>query len=295
MSICFAPTGWCRIEEAPIVPFGELNSVLVAVVASESSDDEEDAKDNNSQSGDKVIADRDVERVFESSCMHNNDLLYDNNNNNIMSDKDKVLSEDLFNLYDIMNKRKDSGDDLKYLRGFTPSGINLEEVNKKVKGATSNEWLRNLMFIGNENTKFFHGILNSKRSQLAIRGTLVDGEWIVNLYWKLLVNDIVAAVKEFFALGLFSGIPIDISLNLSHMFFVDDAIFIGEYLGVDDNWLGVVSSQGLSLLSVDLSGFEVTDIGLCHVKDCKNVEDLNMNFVTRSRMFLLDTLVVFQT
>ncbi|GKD17628.1 hypothetical protein Tco_1206786 [Tanacetum coccineum] len=33
---------------------------------------------------------------------------------------------------------------------------------------------------GYENTKFFHGILNSKNSQLAIRRTLVDGEWIVN-------------------------------------------------------------------------------------------------------------------
>ncbi|GKE96847.1 hypothetical protein Tco_1581702 [Tanacetum coccineum] len=29
---------------------------------------------------------------------------------------------------------------------------------------------------GDENTKFFHGILNSKLSQLAIRGTLVDGK-----------------------------------------------------------------------------------------------------------------------
>ncbi|GJY71915.1 RNA-directed DNA polymerase, eukaryota [Tanacetum coccineum] len=33
---------------------------------------------------------------------------------------------------------------------------------------------------GDENTKFFHGILNSKRSQLVIRKTLVDGEWIVD-------------------------------------------------------------------------------------------------------------------
>ncbi|GJU18905.1 RNA-directed DNA polymerase, eukaryota [Tanacetum coccineum] len=33
---------------------------------------------------------------------------------------------------------------------------------------------------GDENTKFFHGILNSKRSQLAICGTLVNGEWIVD-------------------------------------------------------------------------------------------------------------------
>ncbi|GKA72921.1 RNA-directed DNA polymerase, eukaryota, partial [Tanacetum coccineum] len=31
---------------------------------------------------------------------------------------------------------------------------------------------------GDENSKFFHGIINKKRSQLAIRGVLVDGEWI---------------------------------------------------------------------------------------------------------------------
>ncbi|GJZ17522.1 hypothetical protein Tco_0553645 [Tanacetum coccineum] len=56
-----------------------------------------------------------------------------------MLDKDKVLSEDSFNLYDILNKRKDSGDYLKYPLGFTSSVINVEEVNENVKGATSNE------------------------------------------------------------------------------------------------------------------------------------------------------------
>ncbi|GJV26880.1 RNA-directed DNA polymerase, eukaryota [Tanacetum coccineum] len=30
---------------------------------------------------------------------------------------------------------------------------------------------------GDENSKFFHGVINKKRSQLAIRGVLVDGEW----------------------------------------------------------------------------------------------------------------------
>nr|GEY54690.1 RNA-directed DNA polymerase, eukaryota [Tanacetum cinerariifolium] len=100
-----------------------------------------------------------------------------------------------------------------------------------------------LSYKGDENTKFFQGIINSKRSQLAICGILVDGEWIVdplavkNLeqnvsneeinsavwdygtnkspgpdgftfeffrrYWKLLEHDILAAVKEFFALGTF--------------------------------------------------------------------------------------------
>ncbi|GJV67006.1 RNA-directed DNA polymerase, eukaryota [Tanacetum coccineum] len=33
---------------------------------------------------------------------------------------------------------------------------------------------------GDENSKFFHGIINKKRSQLAIRGVLVDGDWIVD-------------------------------------------------------------------------------------------------------------------
>ncbi|GJY71261.1 heat stress transcription factor B-4-like protein, partial [Tanacetum coccineum] len=108
------------------------------VMSDQSSDDEEDVEDDGSQSGDKVTSDNDVERVSESSCMHNNDLLYDKDNN-IIPDKDKVLSEDPFNLYDTLNKRKDNGDDLKYPPGFTPSVINVEEVNKKVKGATSKE------------------------------------------------------------------------------------------------------------------------------------------------------------
>ncbi|GKE90146.1 hypothetical protein Tco_1567621, partial [Tanacetum coccineum] len=77
-------------------------------------------------------------------------------------------------------------------------------------------------------------------------------------YWKHLEHDIMAAVKEFFASGtfpsgcnssfialipkihdakvvkdyrpisLFSGIPIDSSLTLSHIFFADDAIFVGS-------------------------------------------------------------------
>nr|GFD25531.1 RNA-directed DNA polymerase, eukaryota [Tanacetum cinerariifolium]GFD25907.1 RNA-directed DNA polymerase, eukaryota [Tanacetum cinerariifolium] len=28
------------------------------------------------------------------------------------------------------------------------------------------------------NTRFFHGVLNKKRNQMAIRGVLVDGKWI---------------------------------------------------------------------------------------------------------------------
>ncbi|GKA98661.1 hypothetical protein Tco_0826598 [Tanacetum coccineum] len=73
-----------------------------------SDDDDDDAEDDGSQSVDKVTTDIDVERVSESSCMHNNDLLYDNNHNNIMSDKDKVLSEDV-SLKTLSRKWKSNG------------------------------------------------------------------------------------------------------------------------------------------------------------------------------------------
>ncbi|GJY65207.1 hypothetical protein Tco_0467445, partial [Tanacetum coccineum] len=33
---------------------------------------------------------------------------------------------------------------------------------------------------GDENSKYFHGILNKKRSHVAIRGIFVDGEWLVD-------------------------------------------------------------------------------------------------------------------
>ncbi|GJQ92383.1 hypothetical protein Tco_0003522 [Tanacetum coccineum] len=50
-----------------------------------------------------------------------------------MPDKDKFLFDDPFNLYDILNKRKDGGDDLKYPPCFTPSVINVEELEESVR------------------------------------------------------------------------------------------------------------------------------------------------------------------
>ncbi|GJU91211.1 RNA-directed DNA polymerase, eukaryota, partial [Tanacetum coccineum] len=50
--------------------------------------------------------------------------------------------------------------------------LDASEISQKAKVRWSIE--------GDENTKYFHGILNKKRSQLAIRGTLVNGEWISN-------------------------------------------------------------------------------------------------------------------
>ncbi|GKC29764.1 hypothetical protein Tco_1037058 [Tanacetum coccineum] len=165
---------------------------------------------------------------------------------------------------------------------------------------------------GDENSKFFHGIINKKRSQLAIRGVLVDGEWIdepskvknkffthfsnqfskptgPSIYLEsqmfrhvsfeqnvdlesnvtydeirkaIIDRDVVNAVQEFFAsshfppgtnslfitlipkkqdskvvkdyrpislIGLFKGIRINSSITLSHLFYADDAVFIGKW------------------------------------------------------------------
>nr|GEV70726.1 RNA-directed DNA polymerase, eukaryota [Tanacetum cinerariifolium] len=49
--------------------------------------------------------------------------------------------------------------------------MDLEEMAQKEKVRWAIE--------GDENSKYFHGILNNKRSHLAIRGVLVNGDWIV--------------------------------------------------------------------------------------------------------------------
>nr|GEU38541.1 RNA-directed DNA polymerase, eukaryota [Tanacetum cinerariifolium] len=154
---------------------------------------------------------------------------------------------------------------------------------------------------GGENTKFFHGILNSKCSQLAIHRTLVDSEWIVdplavksvflkyfstqfsspvtshiffadqftNRYWKFLKHDIVAAVKEFFALG----IPIDRSLTLSYLFFADDAIFV-EVVLRKNNSVFLSRMDGLILTNIpDRWVWSLEATGVYPVKSVRQLID----------------------
>jgi hypothetical protein len=55
-------------------------------------------------------------------------------------------------------------------------------------------------------------------------------------------------------------------------------LYLGEYPGVNDDWMDVISSQSTSLLSVDFSGSDITDSGLVSLKGCTNLESLNFNF-----------------
>ncbi|KAG6771359.1 hypothetical protein POTOM_022710 [Populus tomentosa] len=55
-------------------------------------------------------------------------------------------------------------------------------------------------------------------------------------------------------------------------------VLLGEYPGVMDSWMDVISSQGSSLLSVDLSDSDVTDAGLGLLKDCSNLQAIALNY-----------------
>ncbi|CAI0388764.1 unnamed protein product [Linum tenue] len=92
----------------------------------------------------------------------------------------------------------------------------------------------------------------------------------------------------------FSVLPRDISqqifneLVLTHSLnddslvaFLDCAlqdVHLGDCPGVKDSWMDVISSQGSSLLSLDLSYSEVTDAALVGLKDCSNLQEMTLNY-----------------
>nr|GEZ04589.1 RNA-directed DNA polymerase, eukaryota [Tanacetum cinerariifolium] len=115
---------------------------------------------------------------------------------------------------------------------------------------------------GDENASFFHGMLNKKWSLPNIRGIMVDGMWIespnrvkffhhfssifdkpdarrahiemrvipkgCNSSFIALIPKILDANKVVDA-GIFKGIKLSSSLSISHMFYVDDAVFVGQW------------------------------------------------------------------
>nr|GEV77959.1 RNA-directed DNA polymerase, eukaryota, reverse transcriptase zinc-binding domain protein [Tanacetum cinerariifolium] len=158
---------------------------------------------------------------------------------------------------------------LKYLKEKSNS---LEAAQKaKIKWAIK----------GDENSKYYHGVINKKGNHLSIRGILVEVTkeeikkevWdcaidksfgsdgftfgFYRRYWKVIQNDVVDAMTCFFHqasfpkdgglvneiqsafvvekqildvdVGLFKGIELAYSLNLSRMFYADDAIFNGQW------------------------------------------------------------------
>ncbi|GKD13401.1 hypothetical protein Tco_1197808, partial [Tanacetum coccineum] len=55
---------------------------------------------------------------------------------------------------------------------------NLRDIDKELDQGGTNEAKIQWAIEGNENSKFFHGIINRKHANLAIKGVLVDGDWV---------------------------------------------------------------------------------------------------------------------
>ncbi|GKB34375.1 hypothetical protein Tco_0879317 [Tanacetum coccineum] len=186
-----------------------------------------------------------------------------------------------------------------YHSWFSKAGFELQYLNASASLDMAQKAKICWPIEGDENSKYFHGIINKKRSQLAIHGVLVEGDWIdepsniddlernvtyddikrevwdygsnkspgpdgftfefLHRYWNLIDQDVMDAVSKFFSsskfppvcnssiitlipktqdakvvkdfypisqIGLYKGIQIDDSFTLSHLFCVDDAMFV---------------------------------------------------------------------
>ncbi|GKC78292.1 hypothetical protein Tco_1129066, partial [Tanacetum coccineum] len=108
---------------------------------------------------------------------------------------------------------------------------------------------------GDENSKFFHGIINRKRANLAIK----------------VMESLHLSVSRAIEAGIFKGIKIDSTLNLSHLFYADDVVFIGEWS--PSNLSGITNILHcfslLSGLSINLKKSNLLGVGVRseYVKD----------------------------
>nr|GEW29853.1 nucleotide-binding alpha-beta plait domain-containing protein [Tanacetum cinerariifolium] len=115
---------------------------------------------------------------------------------------------------------------------------------------------------GDEKSRYFHEMLNKKRNQMNIRGVMVDGVWkehptdedleraVTKEELKMVVRDCgmdkssgpngftFGFYRQFWPniekdrmvdAGLFKGLNLSHSLSLSHMFYADDAVFVGQW------------------------------------------------------------------
>nr|GEZ18318.1 RNA-directed DNA polymerase, eukaryota, reverse transcriptase zinc-binding domain protein [Tanacetum cinerariifolium] len=178
----------------------------------------------------------------------------------------------------------------------------INELEKQQAMETAQKAKIKWVIKGDENSKYYHGILNKKRNNLAIRGVLEAEKLIENLdlvkkeflnhlknrfgrpnktrhvlvtefprqlnsvqrtdmeadvtieeiknvvwdcgtdksprpdgfsfkfyrrFWSVIQKDVVAA--NFVDAGMFKGIVLNWSMVLSHMFFADDAVFVGQW------------------------------------------------------------------
>ncbi|GJW16088.1 RNA-directed DNA polymerase, eukaryota, reverse transcriptase zinc-binding domain protein [Tanacetum coccineum] len=114
------------------------------------------------------------------------------------------------NMMSSINRKRTLKSDLADLDLIIDKGCgDVEIVNKRANVVKSLQELENLQSLeaaqkskikwaieGDENSKYYHRILNKKRSQLAIRGILVDGNWIDSPH--LVKQEFLSHFKNYF-------------------------------------------------------------------------------------------------
>nr|GEX65391.1 RNA-directed DNA polymerase, eukaryota [Tanacetum cinerariifolium] len=178
---------------------------------------------------------------------------------------------------------------------------------------------------GDKNSKFFHGIINRKRANLAVKGIMIDGEWVddpsrvkdefrthfaarfqdlgichsrinfsfpnrsnlqqatdlenpitrdeihnaqggplASYLFILIMETLHFSFSRVIDAGIFTGVWIDSSLMISHLFYAGDAVFIGEWS--HDNLKGIMHMLRyyslMSGLSINLNKSHLLGVGI---------------------------------
>ncbi|GKA02292.1 RNA-directed DNA polymerase, eukaryota, reverse transcriptase zinc-binding domain protein [Tanacetum coccineum] len=181
------------------------------------------------------------------------------------NDKKFNIQQNLLELDKLIDQGK-SNDEILCKRSILIN--DLHEINSKYASELYQKAKIRWSIEGDENSKYFHGIINKRRSQLAIRGVLVDGDWISdpatvdfekafdsvkwdyldetlkafgfgqkwctwisgclkNAMGSVLVNG--SPSSEIRNAGLYKGISLNNSFTISHLFYADDVVFVGEW------------------------------------------------------------------
>ncbi|GJY67593.1 RNA-directed DNA polymerase, eukaryota [Tanacetum coccineum] len=99
---------------------------------------------------------------------------------------------------------------------------------------------------GDENSKFFHGMASilvngSPTSEFQFHCGLKQGDPLAPYLFILIMESLHLSFSCVIDAGIFTGVRIDSSLMISHLFYADDAVFIGERS--QDNLKGISSME----------------------------------------------------
>ncbi|GKC49489.1 hypothetical protein Tco_1072234 [Tanacetum coccineum] len=163
---------------------------------------------------------------------------------------DKEVSKDPFNIYDLLNRHKkevgNSGmeSSIPYPPGFTPEKLMLL-LNKKFKEKNKNgRVIRDIRkeevyidildeMIMDEEQKFAKAVwgdVEEKQiSSFQFSSGLKQGDPLAPFLFILIMESLHLSFNRAVEAGIFTGLRIDDALTISHLFYADDAIFIGEW------------------------------------------------------------------